>query len=212
MELSQKQYNILFLAIISVILFVTIFKWINYLIYEKYIMECFTTGITEEKYDGSTSHTVNLPLTTTYSCKNFCGPTARCSITGHQCSADIDCPGCQPYVPPYVPSLEKTTDCVQGNNDAGKLTVGITPQYSPLTSGYGTQQTMITSNMYSKPDVANFGVDVWSHEFNEDQKLFDKRYKPTELNYMPNYPKRYSLTGNFIEDGPYASNAHIPTQ
>jgi hypothetical protein len=208
MKLSQKQYNILFFGIISFILFVIIFKWINYLIYEKYIMECFTNGITEEKYDGSTSHTVDLPLTTSYSCKNFCGPIARCSITGNQCSADIDCPGCQPYVPP----MKKAPDFIPGNNDAGKLTVGITPQYSPLTSGYGTQQKMITSNMYSKPDVANFGVDVWSKEFNEDQKLFDKRYKPSGLQYMPNYPKRYSLTGNFIEDGPYASNAHIPTQ
>jgi hypothetical protein len=40
---------------------------------------------------------VNLPLTDTYSCQNFCGPTARCSVTGQQCSADIDCPGCNPY-------------------------------------------------------------------------------------------------------------------
>jgi hypothetical protein len=28
---------------------------------------------------------------------------------------------------------------------------------------------------------------------------------------MPDYPKRYSLTGDFIEDGPYASNAPMPT-
>ena len=28
---------------------------------------------------------------------------------------------------------------------------------------------------------------------------------------MPDYPKRYTLTGEFIEDGPYASNAPIPT-
>lgn len=207
MGFSRNQYNMLFLVIISFILFVTIFKWINYLTNENYIVECFTNQVTQEKYDGSTSHTVDLPLTTTYSCKNFCGPTARCSITGQQCSADIDCPGCQPYVPP----LKKSNDCVPGDNDAGKLTVGITPQYSPLTSGYGTQEKLITSNMYSKPAQPNFGVDVWSKEFNEDQKLFDQRYKPSGLQYMPDYPKRYSLTGEFIEDGPYASNAPIPT-
>ena len=210
MEFSQNQYNMLFLVIISFILFVTIFKWIDYLTNENYIVdpvECFTTDVTQEKYDGSTSHTVDLPLTTTYSCKNFCGPTARCSITGQQCSADIDCPGCQPYSPP----LKKASGCVPGDNDAGKLTFGITPQYSPLTSGYGTQELEITSNMYSKPAQPNFGVDVWSQEFNEDQKLFDQRYKPSGLQYMPDYPKRYSLTGEFIEDGPFASNAPIPT-
>jgi hypothetical protein len=27
---------------------------------------------------------------------------------------------------------------------------------------------------------------------------------------MPNYPERYSLTGEFIEDGPFASNSFIP--
>jgi hypothetical protein len=217
MEFSQNQYNMLFLVIISFILFVTIFKWIDYLTNQNYIVEArrhsvesFTNGVTQEKYDGSTSHTVDLPLTTYYSCKNFCGPTARCSITGQQCSADIDCPGCQPYSPP-LPKDSGTENNVPGDNDAGKLTVGITPQYSPLTSGYGTQERLITSNMYSKPAQANFGVDVWSQEFNEDQKLFDQRYKPSGLQFMPDYPKRYSLTGEFIEDGPYASNAPIPT-
>lgn len=220
MEFSQTQYNILFLVIISFILFVTIFKLIDYLTNEKYIVEatlprapafrrsveCFENNITQEQYDGSTSHTVDLPLTTTYSCKNFCGPTARCSITGQQCFADIDCPGCQPNV-----SFKKATGCVPGDNDAGKLTLGVTPQYSPLTSGYGTQETIITSNMYSKPSHPNFGVNIWSEDFNEENKLFEKRYKPSGLQYMPNYPKRYSLSGEFIEDGPFASNAPIST-
>ena len=94
--------------------------------------------------------------------------------------------------------------------NAGKLTFGVTSPYSPLTSGYGTQETIITSNMYSKPSMANFGVNTWLAEFNEEQYLFDKRYKPPALQYMPNYPERYSLTGEFIEDGPFASNSFIP--
>jgi len=207
MELSKKSYNILFLIVISFILLFFIFKWIDYLLSEKFIVECFTNGITEEKTDGSTSHTVDLPLTTTYSCKNFCGPTSRCSITGEQCLADIDCSGCQPNSPPFP----KAKGFVPGDNDAGKLTLGVTPQYSPLTSGYGTHELQITSNMYSKPAMPNFGVDIWTRAFNEEKKLFDQRYKPSGLQYMPNYPKRYSLSGEFIEDGPYASNAPIPT-
>jgi hypothetical protein len=206
MELSKKEYNIIFLAIISFILLVSIFKWADFLASNKYIVECFTSGAIQESTGPATSHTVDLPLTTTYSCQNFCGPTARCSITGQQCSADIDCPGCQPYSPP----LKKLDDNIPGNNDAGKLTWGVTPQYSPLTSGYGTRETVITSNMYSKPAMPNFGVNTWLAEFNEEKKLFNKRYTPSGLQFMPNYPERYSLTGEFIEDGPYPSNAVLP--
>jgi len=204
MGLTSKQYNIIFLSIVTFILLITIFKWIDYLTNNKYIFESFTGGPINEKMDGSTSHTVDLPLTTTQSCKNFCGPTARCSITGQQCFADIDCPGCQALNSSYS---EIETDCVPGNDDAGKLTVGVTPTYSPLTSGYGTREKIITPNMYSKPAMANFGIDTWKNEFNEGQKLFDKRYKPSDLQYMPDYPERYTLTGEFKEDGPYASNA-----
>jgi len=195
------------MAVISFILLVSIFKWVDFLTENKYVMECFTSGPIQEQSGSATSHTVNLPLTTTYSCQNFCGPTARCSVTGQQCSADIDCPGCQPYTPP----LKQASGCVPGDNDAGKLTWGVTPRYSPLTSGYGTQETVITSNLYSKPSMANFGVNTWLAEFNEEQQLFNQRYKPSNLQYMPDYPERYSLTGEFIEDGPFASNSYLPS-
>ena len=208
MEISAKQFNILFMLLISFILFVAIFKWIDFLTKNDYIMECFTNGPIKEEYNGSTSHTVDLPLTTTYSCTNFCGPTARCAITGQQCFADIDCPGCQPYSPSLKGSSDSSVS-VPGDNDAGKLTWGVTPQYSPLTSGYGTQEAVITSNMYSKPAMPNFGVDTWTSTFKEEETLFNKRYKPSGLKYMPNYPERYSLTGQFIEDGPYPSNAPL---
>lgn len=205
MSLPNKYYKI-FLAIFCVVLLYIIFKWIDYLSLNKYIVECFTPQpIQEDVTGGSTSHTVNLPLTTTYSCKNFCGPTARCSITGQQCFADIDCPGCQPYSPP----LSRSKSCVPGNNDAGKLTWGVTPQYSPLTSGYGTFETIVTDDMYGKPNQANFGVNTWRTSFNEGEKLFDARYKPSGLKYMPNYPGTYSLTGEFMTDGPYPSNAYL---
>lgn len=188
---------LVFYIAICFILFIFIMDWFKYLTINDYIVECFTSG---------TSHTVNLPLTTSYSCKNFCGPTARCSITGQQCLSDIDCPGCQPYSPP----LPKTSASVPAADDAGKLTVGVSPTYSPLTSGYGTHERIITKDMYAKPAMPNFGVDIWTKDFDESKKLFDKRYKPPQLQYMPNYPKRYSLTGEFIEDGPYPSNAPLP--
>lgn len=187
----------IFLPLIALILLFIVFNMIDYLVKEKYIVECFTN-----QDSSKTSHTVNLPLNTTYSCQNFCGPTARCAITGQQCFADIDCPGCQPYSPP----LSKTKDCIPGNDDAGKLTVGVTPTYSPLTTGYGTREKIITKNMYARPPQANFGVDTWGNSFNEGQKLFNNRFKPNQLQFMPNYPPMYSITGEFIGDGPLPSN------
>ena len=193
------KFNI-FLPLIALILLFIVFYMIDYLVKENYIVECFTGGPVQES--SQTSHNVDLPLTTKYSCQNFCGPTARCAITGQQCFTDIDCPGCQPYSPP----LSKTNGCIPGNDDAGKLTVGVTPTYSPLTTGYGTREKVITKNMYARPPQANFGYDTWGNSFNEGQKLFNKRYKPNQLQYMPNYPPMYSITGQFISDGPLPSN------
>lgn len=194
-------FNKIFLPLLSLILLYIVFKMIHYLAIEKYIIECFTGGTIPES--SKTSHSVDLPLTTSYSCQNFCGPTSRCSITGQQCFTDIDCPGCQPYSPPLSKS---STNSVPGDNDAGKLTVGVTPDYSPLTSGYGTKERVITKDLYGKPTQANFGYDTWGASFNEGQALFNKRYKPNQLPYMPNYPPMYSITGEFIGDGPLPSN------
>ena len=83
----------------------------------------------------------------------------------------------------------------------------LTPQYSELTTGYGTQERIITNNMFSKPLMPNFGGNTWMSQFQDDKKLFDSRYKPNNMQYMPNYPNRYTLTGEFIEDGPFAANS-----
>ena len=203
MNFIQKKYTNIFLGILCVILLFYIFFWVDFLAVNKYIVECFTPGPIAEDYGGSTSHSVDLPLTTKYSCKNFCGPSARCSISGQQCSADIDCPGCQPYSPP----LPKSNENIPGDNDAGKLTYNINPRYSSLTSGFGTQERVITNNMFSKPSMPNFGGNIWFSDFIKDKKMFDERYKPKNIEFMPNYPERYSLTGQFIEDGPFAANS-----
>jgi hypothetical protein len=199
---SFKNKYMIILLLFCIILIFIIFNWINFLSINKYIVECFSSGPVAEDINGSTSHSVDLPLTTKYSCNNFCGPNARCSITGQQCSADIDCPGCQPYSPP----LSKSNNNILGDNDAGKLTIGVTPQYSSLTNGYGTNERIVTNDLYSKPITPGFGVNSWTSEFEQEYVLFNNRYKPKELQYMPNYLNRYSLTGQFIEDGPLPSN------
>ena len=201
MTLTKENYYILFLAVTSFLLVILIFYWIDYLSINKYIVESF------QQLNNSTSHTVDLPLTTTYSCKNMCGPQARCSITGQQCTADIDCPGCQPKIN-GVKTQSNNNRNVPADNDAGKLTVGVTPQYSPLTSDIGTKALTISGKEFSKTPSPTFGINTWRDDFNEEQKLFDKRYKPpNNIQFMPSYSPRYSVTGDFIEDGPLASNA-----
>jgi hypothetical protein len=196
MLLPIKKYTKLLLLLCIFILVIAVFKIIHYLAVNKYVVECFAT-----------SHTVDLPLTNTYSCQNFCGPTARCSVTGQQCFADIDCPGCQPTVPGLP---KKNSVNIQGNDDAGKLTFGMTPQYSPLTSGFGTKELQINKNMFAKPLEPNFGVNTWYSSYEIGKQLFNKRYKPNNMTYMPNYNSRYNMLGDTMTDEPYASNAYLP--
>ena len=211
MNLFKNKYTLIILAFLSIIILIGMFNYINFLVRNGYIVECFDSNIALYKDTGSptTNHTVDLPLTTTYSCKNFCAPaTARCAITGEQCMADIDCRGCNPYGPYIKP---QSTANVPGQNDAGKLTWGVTPTYSTLTTDIGTQAKLFTSNKekLDKPPQASFGVNTWISAFNGGQKLFDDRYKPAGLKFMPNYDERYTTTGTFLDDGPLASNAYL---
>ena len=203
MQLINGKFNTkLMLMGLSIFLIIIIYVWIHYLVQNNYIVECF-----ENIESSETSHTVNLPLTTTYSCTNFCGPQSRCAITGHQCTADIDCPGCQPYVPPLTNS---ETTIVPGDNDAGKLTVGATPRYSTLTTDIGTQAALVVSPVPdNKPPMPNFGENTWSKSFEQDQQMFDNNYKPPTLTNMPVYQEQYSMTGIYKNDNPYASNATL---
>jgi hypothetical protein len=216
MKLNKKQYFIIILAVFSVVILYNIFNYIDFLIKKGYYVECFDSNIALYKDTGSptTTHSVDLPLTSKYSCKNFCAPaTARCAISGEQCMADIDCRGCNPYGSNLYGSYNKSpqTDNVPGQNDAGKLTWGVTPTYSTLTTDIGTQAKLYTSNkkLLDKPLEANFGVNTWTSDFKEGQELFDERYKPAGLNFMPKYDKRYSVTGQFTDEGPLASNAYL---
>jgi hypothetical protein len=64
--------------------------------------------------------------------------------------------------------------------------------------------------MNTKPISSSYWPDTWLNTFKGEDNLFNKRYQPSGLQYMPNYPPRYSLTGDFIEDGPIPSNANLP--
>ena len=206
MVIFKKTNFTIFIMILSFVLLILIYNWMGFLTDNKYIVECLTNNGYNSPSITQYSHTVDLPLTTTYSCKNFCGPTSRCSVTGQQCLSDIDCPGCQPYVPPL---RSEDKNCPYAEDDAGKLTFTTTPQYSSLTSGFGTKNAIVSKNVFSKPSQANFGTDVWTAPYKQSLALFDKRYKQPTTQYMTKYPSTYSLTGDFMEEGPLAANAYF---
>lgn len=206
----QKINKKIFLGITALILLLLIFRWVNYL-FQNFYIQPINNKNKEGFYLGTSGaynpNNVLLPLNTTTSCRNMCGPTARCAITGQQCLADNDCPGCTPYVPPLLPSNIAN---VWPQNDAGKLTVGMTPTYSELTTDIGTQAKFFEpANKLRPPPKANFGENTWITRFKQEEKMYNERYKPTGFKYMITFPDRYTDTGEFVYSGPLASNAYL---
>jgi len=165
-----------------------------------------------------TSHTVNLPLTTTTSCSNFCGPQSQCAKTRDQCTSDVDCPGCQPVLPPENKELGPD---VPGQNDAGKASFSA-PQYSTLTTDMGTQAAFYypagpleSGSKTAQVAVAQLGSGP-TNAGKEGQRLFNKKNAylrhdgESRWTFEPKYPDRESATGMFLdEDGPLAANSYL---
>jgi hypothetical protein len=155
-----------------------------------------------------TSHTVNLPINTTFECENKCMPPARCSITGQQCSSDIDCCGCNPNAKKIQQLLEEGVDLNDINNEVGsinkfvegffpkKLGEGFSQKNPDLTNGFTADQlksaygndakNKVTDldlftkekELFSKPPQYYLGEDMWSKSFYEGAKLFNDAHDP----------------------------------
>ena len=173
------------------------------------------------------SHTVNLPFNSPYSCQNFCGPQAQCAITRDQCSADIDCPGCQP---PNKPMPAYMTAEIEPYDDGGKLTQNQGLQYSPLTTGLNKDYEEASPgslNLVLKQSYQ--GEDRWMKSFNYGLSLYNKKTKSKDeynegvfqggmsqglsnvdsLDYSPNYPTTVSTTGLFYQTTPPPANSTL---
>jgi hypothetical protein len=205
----MNKKNLIFWSFVVLLLFIGIFQWGSYLINGGYIIEHFSNNLDIDTGSPSTNHTVNLPLTDKLDCQNMCGPNNRCSLTGEQCSADVDCFGCNPETKRFV-HKERTLDelDIRGQNDAGKLTTGETPTYSTLTTDIGTNARLINKTDADSPQYFQ-GVNTWRDTFDEQMELYDKRYTPTASYFTPNYPSRKTLSGEFTDNGPLASNAFL---
>lgn len=190
----------MYLAIVAFLLIMGIIYWGDYLVGDYLVENRFTEYFT---LNPSTNHTINLPLTTDYTCQNVCGPLARCSMTGEQCATDVDCTGCNQQYNNYPNNSEN----VGGYDDSGKLTTEMTPTFSTLVSDIGTQASTISSS--AKPVQYNIGYNTWRKTFDQGTQLFNKRNDLGSLSFTPTYEKRPTLSGEFTDIGPLASNADL---
>lgn len=170
------------------------------------------------------SRTVNLPINDPVSCKNFCGPKGQCLLTREQCTSDIDCQGCNPGPKPQSNCITKEVDPYDNGGKLGQQGL----QYSPLTTGYNNHNADFAQIYEGSKDaqltVPYQGLDTWTDSFNKGLELYNKKresedkYSVADLGfgfgskkqyYEPKYPMTISMTGQFYETTPPASNASI---
>lgn len=157
-----------------------------------------------------TNHTVNLPINTAYGCNNKCGPAAKCSITGEQCIADIDCYGCRPNIHKEEKYDDRYVN-INPYNHAGIITYNQPPHLSTLTTDIGTQASIYNS---ADPYVPQpyFGVNTWRNAFDDGMNIFEKKMTyqysaaPGFMDNLPSYPVTKTVTGMFNDYGPPAAN------
>ena len=187
--------------LICFFLFIGLMYWTNYMFDNNYIRETFSNDVPK---------TVSMPINTTSSCKNMCGPPNRCSITGTECLSDIDCYGCQPNTSPDLSNtfLNKNKQ-ISGYSQAGKLSF-LAPDYSPLIHDIGTKSKPLQGDPYIDPPSYNWGFDEWTKKNINMRTVYDKRYEvPPKTVFLSNYPPRPSITGEYMDSGPFASNATL---
>ena len=201
-NINPEKYTI-YLAIVAFLFVVGVIYWGDYLVGDYLVKTRFIEYFT---LNPSITHTINLPINTDYTCKNVCGPLARCSMTGEQCATDVDCPGCDQAYNNY-PKNPYITKNVAGYDNSGKLTTEMTPTFSTLVSDIGTQASLINSS--AKPVQYNIGYNTWRKSFDQGTQLFNKKNDLGTLSSMPTYQKRPTLSGEFTDIGPLASNADL---
>ena len=78
-----------------------------------------------------------------------------------------------------------------------------------MTTDIGTQAKFFGKKVLGKPAEPNHGINTWRTKWNVGNKLFKERYADVGLPMQMNYPSRYLMSGEFIENGPLAANAYL---
>jgi len=214
----MKKYNndnirIIFLFI-SFIIFLFFTVLLNFVFYMKKKEEFSSSSPDYIDYynklynDPKYSHTVDLPLTTIYSCDNKCSSQSKCYITGEQCTSDVDCQGCKIPIPKDKKYNNKN---VIGINQSGKYSF-LAPEFSTLTDDIGTKAKIYSNKNLNKPSPESSTQFLFEKEVNLGTKINKKNssyiWNPKQNDkYALNYPRRFTTTGLFLDDGPLASNS-----
>jgi hypothetical protein len=143
-------------------------------------LESFTSLFDSRPYSMHRKYnkTVDLPLNTYYSCKNMCGPLARCYKTGEQCTKDHDCFGCKPGKNPKIKK----------------------PKPIPLE---GFENYL--DDLKPVPH-AHFGPNTWIDTFRLGMQIYKQKQQwrldkyPNDYEFIPKYPMRETATGLYITD------------
>ena len=194
-----------YFALLTLLLGTIIMHWGLYLIHQGAIVRQRRKEPYLDYGMPDTSHTVDLPLTTTTSCQNFCGPPARCSLTGESCLSDVDCFGCSPVVSPTREAGEETP----AFNHAGKI-LAVQPDYSVLTTDITRDRYAFVGKEDTPPPDYFKGTNTWSLPFSVGFQQYEATYAPslsfqeTPVSYPPG---RVTLSGEFADDGPPAANS-----
>jgi len=233
MNLSNTNKTNILLAGLCILFAWLIINWFRYLVNNYFILdgtnkinkinrvEGFEPNIYNSlSYDNPntplTTHSVDLPINTNFTCSNVCGPTSRCSKSGQSCSTDVDCynDGCQSLLkPPTKKQVENVEDEPEGDNASGILTYNQTPQYSSLTTDLGTESTVINKNAELPRPYA--GIPVWEETYNKQAQMADDElaYKysaaPEDYKTAPFYPVATTITGVFYDIGPTPANSTL---
>jgi len=183
-------------------------------IVEGYEANTYSTLAYDNPNTPLTTHSVDLPLNTNYSCSNVCGPKATCSKSGQQCSTDVDCynVGCQSLLkPPSKKQVENVEDGPAPADDAGILTYNQALQFSSLTTDLATNAGIIDENATIQRGYE--GIPVWEDTYNTTAQIIDNelahKYSadPEKYASTPHYKTTQTATGLFYDIGPTASNS-----
>ena len=159
------------------------------------LQECFV-----DRGQPDTNHNVDVPLTTTFECRNICGPHQTCALTGESCTSDVDCAGCQP--PPISAPPRALVDPEPAEDNGAYTSTLTTLDWGAPLEGVGPDTPAPTPEQ--RTTTWRTGFDTGNKLFQASQQEDGATDSPYSLSYPPS--GRTTLSGEFADNGPLPSN------
>ena len=207
----MKLNNLHFILSSLMVAFLTVvlFRWAHFLSARNYI---------QEQFENINTNNVNMPFQTSTKCQNPCTSMSSCLITGEQCQRDIDCQGCLPKQQQKYSSTDRTNYTVgekqgqfyqqinymQDTQHNGNIGGGGSPDMMYRESSITKfSQPFNSQTNFTKPPEYSLGTNEWKSPFDAGYQLYNKRFTPPSSQFqdMLQYPEKYTLSGEFEENG-----------